>query len=935
MAVADYVTQLLSSHLKPDICAHRVFAAHEAQYAENKRPWIKPIENLLAAKHIRLYSHQALATDLIRAGHSVCVSTPTASGKSLIYNLPVLEQFFLDPEAHALYLFPLKALAQDQLLGIHELTKDWPKASQPTTALYDGDTTVEERRRIREKHPTILFTNPEMLHLAILPWHEQWTEFLANLRIIVVDEAHTYRGVFGSNMALVFRRLNRIVARYGHTPSYVLCTATLGNPAELASQLINAEHSPDIITESGAPQGARHFFILNPTTSAASTTAITLLKLALKENLRTIVYCKSRKMTELISIWAGSDKNYKKQISAYRAGFLPEERREIEAKMNSGDLKCVVSTSALELGIDIGGLDICILVGYPGSVMSTLQRAGRVGRAKQESVVIIITAEDMLDQYFANNPDEFFSRTPEKAVLNPDNEVIAKRHLICAAQELALDSQEDWLQSSAMQKVLATLIQENELFKGKDHCWYTARKQPQRSVSLRGTGQQCHIEDENATLIGSLDTFRIFREAHEGAVYLHRGKSYVIQKVDLATQRIVAKQERVAWFTKPRAQKSTVILQEYARKSLGRSVALFAKLRITDLVTAYEKRSNHDNRLLSVQNLHCPPQIFETEGICYIIPDAIRLAIENEYLHFMGSIHALEHAIIGIIPLQVMADRLDFGGISIPLHPQVGLPCVFVYDGIPAGCGLTREAYGHAKELLEDTFNVVSHCPCLDGCPSCVHSPKCGSGNRPISKQGAILLLKHLLDEGDEGTTLCNTLTLSQATPPPEHPTGQPKTSTMPKKPPERFVVFDVETRHSAQEVGGWHNAKKMEVSVVVAYESKTDRFLAFQQHELKDLFALFAKAELIVGFNSLNFDYKVLEPFTEMDLWKLPSLDILEQVQKTLHYRLSLNTLCKATLDVQKKADGIQALQWWKEGKMTEIISYCKHDVQLTLDLY
>ena len=985
---------------------HRLLPGAEPVFAPSRLPWPRAIGNLLEERGVRLYSHQALATDHIRAGHSVVVATPTASGKSLIYNLPVLERHLHDPDARALYLFPLKALAQDQLAAFTALTATWPEAARPTAALYDGDTSDHFRRKIRRDPPTVLVSNPEMLHLGILPHHEQWAAFLAGLTHVVVDEAHTYRGVFGAHMAQVFRRLNRLAGRYGARPTYVLCTATVGNPGELASGLIGAGDSAPVVVEepgamaetprpadapvvidtSGAPQGPRHFVFLNPEQSPA-TAAIDLLKAALARNLRTIVYCRSRRMTELVSLWAGSQSGpYKERISAYRAGFLPEERRSIEARMASGELLAVVSTSALELGIDIGGLDVCILVGYPGTVMATLQRGGRVGRAQQESAVIVVAGEDALDQYFARNPEDFFSRPPEKAVVNPDNEVILARHLECAAAELPLSADEPWLQSAGARRAVRELRKQSLLLQSADgRQWLAARKRPQRLVDLRGTGQSYSIEDQAGAVIGSVDGFRAWRETHPGAVYLHRGRTYVIEEVDPGRAAIRAKEANVSWFTRTRGQKSTDILEETERLAIGRCLVCRGRLRITERITGYEKRATSGNRLLTIVPLDVPPQVFETEGLWYVIPDAVRAGLEERFLHFMGSIHALEHALIGLLPLQVMADRNDFGGISIPLHPQTGLPCVFVYDGLPGGAGLTRQAFAGARELLEATRRVVGACPCEDGCPSCVHSPKCGSGNRPISKQGALALLDELLAPGGEGDALCRELRISPApesldghldgrleanlnagagaspdirpreTPGtpfanaprqekimenrPATPASSPVPDSLPVHipvpPPRHYVVFDVETRRSAAEVGGWHKAGQMGVSVTVLYDSLADDYFSYSQDELPALFERLRAAETVVGFNSLRFDYAVLTPFAPFELRALPSLDLLQRIKERLNYRISLDNLGQATLGEPKSADGLQALQWWKEGRCEEIAAYCRKDVDLTRRLY
>lgn len=1005
--VGEYIAALLASaKMGGQVTHHRLLPGAEPVFAPSRLPWPRAIGNLLEERGVRLYSHQALATDHIRAGHSVVVATPTASGKSLIYNLPVLERHLHDPDARALYLFPLKALAQDQLAAFIALTATWPEAARPTAALYDGDTSDHFRRKIRRDPPTVLVSNPEMLHLGILPHHEQWAAFLAGLTHVVVDEAHTYRGVFGAHMAQVFRRLNRLAGRYGARPTYVLCTATVGNPGELASGLIGAGDSAPVVVEepgamaetprpadapvvidtSGAPQGPRHFVFLNPEQSPA-TAAIDLLKAALARNLRTIVYCRSRRMTELVSLWAGSQSGpYKERISAYRAGFLPEERRSIEARMASGELLAVVSTSALELGIDIGGLDVCILVGYPGTVMATLQRGGRVGRAQQESAVIVVAGEDALDQYFARNPEDFFSRPPEKAVVNPDNEVILARHLECAAAELPLSADEPWLQSAGARRAVRELRKQSLLLQSADgRQWLAARKRPQRLVDLRGTGQSYSIEDQAGAVIGSVDGFRAWRETHPGAVYLHRGRTYVIEEVDPGRAAIRAKEANVSWFTRTRGQKSTDILEETERLAIGRCLVCRGRLRITERITGYEKRATSGNRLLTIVPLDVPPQVFETEGLWYVIPDAVRAGLEERFLHFMGSIHALEHALIGLLPLQVMADRNDFGGISIPLHPQTGLPCVFVYDGLPGGAGLTRQAFAGARELLEATRRVVGACPCEDGCPSCVHSPKCGSGNRPISKQGALALLDELLAPGGEGDALCRELRISpvpesldghldgrleanlnagagaspdirpRETPgtpfanaprqekimenrpatPASSPVPDSLTVHIPVPPPRHYVVFDVETRRSAAEVGGWHKAGQMGVSVTVLYDSLADDYFSYSQDELPALFERLRAAETVVGFNSLRFDYVVLTPFAPFELRALPSLDLLQRIKERLNYRISLDNLGQATLGEPKSADGLQALQWWKEGRCEEIAAYCRKDVDLTRRLY
>lgn len=973
-SVRGFIAALLASTFGRQVAHHRVLPARAPVHAPNRRPWPKAIRDILTRNGIdELYTHQAHATDRIRAGRHVVVATPTASGKTHIYNLPVLERFLTDPDARSLYLFPLKALAWDQLSTFTGLTAAWPADARPRAAIYDGDTTDHFRRKIRQNPPAVLLTNPEMLHLSILPHHRQWTSLLASLAFVVVDEAHTYRGVLGAHMALVFRRLLRVCARYGARPTFVLCSATVGNPGELAARLTGAGNTPgygrfpagtggaapmDVITESGAPQGLRHFVFVNPDDSP-STAAIQLLRSALARGLRTIVYCRSRRMTELLSMWAAEKAGpYRQCISAYRAGFLPEERRDIEARMARGDLLAVISTSALELGIDIGGLDLCILVGYPGTVMSTLQRGGRVGRARQESAVVLVAGEDALDQYFVRHPDDFFDRPAEHAVVNPDNPVIARRHIECAAAELPLSADEPWLAMPGTAAALAGLEAEGLVLRSADGATLlAARKRPHRHVDLRGSGSTFTIEDGEGNVIGSVDGHRACKETHPGAVYLHRGRSWVVNRLDPGARKVVAEQARVSWFTRVRGNKTTEILAIFDQREVCGTRVLLGRLRVTETITGYEKRSVSGQRLLSVAPLDMPPLIFETEGLWFEIPDAARMATENALLHFMGAIHALEHAVIGILPLLVLADRNDLGGISTPLHPQVGRPAVFIYDGLPGGAGLARAAFDHADALFRATHAAIAECPCATGCPSCVHSPKCGSGNRPIDKAGALFLLDGMargapepnptpqgpeqgetpaprvrLSEMTEGKAAGpnalreDRLTTSPMDAPPDHGPGAPAS---------RYMVLDVETRRAATEVGGWHRADRMGVSVAVLYDATDGSYTPYEQDRLPEMLERLRAADLVVGFNISRFDYAVLSPFAPYDLHTLPTLDMLAKIKDRLSYRISLDNLARATFGAAKSADGLQALQWWKEQRLDLITEYCRKDVEITRALF
>ena len=927
-ALADYVASLLASErFGHQVTHHKVLLETPAVYGDTQKQLNAAINNVLQRSGITsLYCHQAEAIDLIRAGRDVVVATPTASGKSLTYSLPVLERFLYDPDATSLYLFPLKALANDQVGAFTNLSDAWPIDARPRIAVYDGDTTPHFRRKIREAAPpAVLISNPDMIHLAVLPHHEHWAAFMASLSLVVVDEVHTYRGVFGSHVAQVLRRLLRIAQRYGARPTFVSCSATIGNPAELAHSLTGRDTTS--VTRGGAPQGKRHFLFVNPEDSPA-TAAIQLLLAALARNLRTIVYAKSRRMTELISLWAnGQSGRYASKISAYRAGFLPEERREIEARMSSGELLAVVSTSALELGIDIGGLDLCLLVGYPGTVVQTLQRGGRVGRGGQESAVVLIAGEDALDQYIVRNAEDFFSRPAECAVLNPENPVILERHLECAAAESPLkpdSSDAEWLSSTEAIAAIARLERNGLLLRSADgETLYAARKRPQRHVDLRGTGGTVTLQTTAGENIGTVDGTRAYREAHPGAVYIHRGRTYTVQTLDLATRTAMLTPANPAYYTRTRGNKNTDILEVHAQKPLWGGLVSFGKLRVTEEITGYEKRATRDGRLLTITPLELPPLIFETEGLWFSISDSARQTVESAFLHFMGSIHAMEHAGIGIMPLLVLADRNDFGGISTPMHPQTGTPAVFIYDALPGGAGLSAQAYTQADALLSRTLDVITQCPCETGCPSCVHSPKCGSGNRPIDKAGARLLLETMHADTTRVTV-------------PDIPVRSNPEANTAREAAVRYGVLDVETRYAADEVGGWNRADRMGVSVAVLYDSTTDEFITYSQDDIPALAQRLAGLDLVVGFNILRFDYKVLSPHAPGVSWRsFPTLDMLAVLHERLSYRVSLDNVATATLGVSKSADGLQALAWWKEGAVEAIAEYCRQDVTVTRDLY
>jgi DEAD/DEAH box helicase domain-containing protein len=927
--INEYIAALKASpRFGSQVVHHEDLAGRPARYGKVAPPWPPDMVRALAASGVgELYGHQAAAISRVRQGKDVIVATPTASGKSLIYNLPVFEEIRSRPEAKALYLFPLKALAQDQLRAINELAAGLEEGVRPVAAIYDGDTTAYQRKKMRQQQPQILITNPDMLHLSLLGYHDRWGPFFGGLTHVIIDEVHTYRGVFGSHMAWVLARLQRICSLYGSRPIFVLSSATIGNPAELALLLLGRE--AEVVAESAAPQARRHFLFMNPYDSPAYT-ACQLLEAALKRGLRTIVYTQSRKLAELIFVWTRARLGpLADRLSSYRAGYLAEERRDIETRLADGRLLGVTATSALELGIDIGALDICILVGYPGTVMTTWQRSGRVGRSQRESLTVMVAQQDALDQYFMRNPADFFKRGVEAAVLNPDNKTIMKQHLLCAAAEQPLESTDPLLARAAVQEAITELSEEGGLLlAAAGDRWFASRRYPHRHTDLRGSGRAFTIrEADTATILGEIDGHRSLHECYPGAIYLHRGQTWLVTGLDLEGREVRVRRRQVNYFTRPLSEKRTEILKVYHTSAHHNFRVSFGALRVIDKVTGFQRRLVANHKLIASEPLDLPPSVFETEGLWIEIPARLQKEIEQGQYHFMGGIHALEHGLIGIFPLLVLCDRNDVGGIACPFHEQLPGAGVFIYDGYQGGIGLSSKAYEKIEKLLSLARQIIGACPCEIGCPSCVHSPKCGSGNRPMDKSAALLIIDNLLRPGTERREKPESAA--------DRLLVRRPRKLEPQTPPPRYGVFDLETKRSAADVGGWHRAVRMGLSVAVLYDSKLDAYRTYLERDVPALVRHLKELDLVVGFNIKRFDNRVLSAYTSFDLNDLPTLDILEEITTRLGYRLSLDRLAENTLGVKKSGDGLQALQWYKEGRMAELTDYCRRDVEITRDLY
>jgi DEAD/DEAH box helicase domain-containing protein len=692
----------------------------------------------------RFYSHQAEAVESIRKGRNVVLMTPTASGKSLAYNIPVLESILADRLARALYIFPLKGLEQDQLRNLNELSLSLGLSD--TGEVYDGDTPAYRRKKIRESLPNVLFTNPDMLHLAILPFHKKWEDFFARLRYVIVDEIHSYRGVFGSNVAHIFRRLRRICEHYGSRPPFIAASATIANPEGLAEGLTGLPFH--VIRENGAPSAGRHFFFVDPIESPY-TVAMRFFMGCVKAGIRTIVFTKSRKITELIYSWTiDRIPEMAEKISPYRAGFLPKERREIERRLFSGELLGVISTSALELGVDIGGLDCCILCGYPGSVSSTWQRAGRAGRHGEESIIVLVAIQDALDHYFVRHAEEFFARSHEAAMVDPDNRNILKRHMVCAAAELPLRRDEVIYDPEKLMGVIAELVEQKALFPGKKGgAWFPADRRPHRDVGIRAIGERFMLVNEAGRAVGELTGGRVFSEAFPGAIYLHRGRRYRVAELDIAAKKAICKEVKVQYYTQPLSNEATEIIEEKAKKTFGRTGFSWGAMRITRRITGYDRKRVWDRARISSHDLDLPDYVFETEGIWTVIDRATHDMIEAGGFDLGGTLHAVEHAAIACMPLFALCDRGDIGGLSHTRFPEFGLPAIFVYDGHEGGVGLSARMLEVVPQWLEATLKIIDECPCAGGCPSCVQDPHCGNRNEPLDKEGARFLLRRWVSQ--------------------------------------------------------------------------------------------------------------------------------------------------------------------------------------------
>jgi DEAD/DEAH box helicase domain-containing protein len=722
--------------------------------------WVSPelLARLEAQGVTAPWRHQVEAAQLARDGSHVVVATGTASGKSLAYQVPALTRLAEDPRACVLYLAPTKALARDQLTSVAELADP---SVRP--AAYDGDTPMEEREWVR-RHSRWIVTNPDMLHRGVLPAHQKWSSTLRRLAYVVVDECHAYRGVFGSHVGHVLRRLRRICRRYGAEPVFLLASATVAEPAAAATRLVGA---PVVaVTEDGSPRPGATFALWEPPLTertgehgaplrrSAAADAATLLADLVERGARTLAFVRSRRSAESVAEQARhvlrdrGRADLARRVDSYRGGYLPEERRELERALSAGELLGVATTNALELGIDIAGLDAVVLAGYPGTLASLWQQAGRAGRAQRESLVVFVARDDPLDHYLAHHPRAVFGRPVEATVTDPSNPYVLGPQLCCAAAELPLvpDDLADFGGAAAEARV-EELVAEGALRRRPTGWYWAGRGRP--DVDIRGSGLApvTIIEGDTGRLLGTVDGDAAHATVHTGAVYVHRGETYVVDEFDVDEAVAVVHPESPEWTTVARDVTDLAIVATDRSRSLGTVTAHTGVVDVTNQVVAYQRRRLGTGEVLAEFPLDLPARQLRTRAVWLTLDERAVGRAEVDDAELPGSLHAAEHAAIGILPLLATCDRWDLGGVSTALHPDTGAATIVVYDGHPGGAGFAERGFAVLRRWLQATRATVASCECESGCPSCVQSPKCGNGNEPLDKAGAVRVLDVVLDE--------------------------------------------------------------------------------------------------------------------------------------------------------------------------------------------
>jgi DEAD/DEAH box helicase domain-containing protein len=755
--VQDLIAELTDSPgYRGQIAAVLDLSPRRARYAKSEPPLSPAVRQALAEQGIsRLYVHQHAAIEAAMRGTHVAVAAGTASGKTLCFLVPIAEAIQARPTSRALVIYPTKALAQDQLRKM----KAFGAGEAFVASTYDGDTPQGQRRAVR-KGTHVVLTNPDMLHVSILPYHASWREFFSELKYVVIDEMHVYTGVFGAHTGNVIRRLRRVAAEYGSDPTFICCSATVGNPQDLAESLTGLPHI--LVDDDGSPQGRRVLVMWNPPVidrsagvrRSANMEAAELLAMLVRKGVRTIVFTIARTQTELIARYAReilAAWGLEERVMPYRGGYLPEQRRAIERHLFDGELLGVVATSALELGMDIGSLDAVIMAGYPGRISSLWQRAGRAGRRQEDSLAILVALPaNGVDQYLMAHPDYVIHQGNERVLVNPHNPYILAGHLMCAAYELPIAQEHLDMFGSQAEELLEVLEAEQYVAKRKRWYWIDPETYPAAMINIRsvsGGGYDIVVQSASGEemLLGTIDDRAAFALVHPGAIYLHEGESYLVKELNLRDRRAIAVPSEADYYTQALSASQVSIVQTEEDIDSGEDLHwCFGTVQVTSRVIGYRKRRQVTEEDLGSYELDLPAQSFSTQGFWIVVGAREIGLLADENRDILGSLHALEHALIGILPLFALCDQRDIGGVSHHCHPDVGRAAIFVYDGYPGGVGIASGAFQRLGEILVAVGEAVSNCPCDVGCPSCVQSVNCADGNWPLDKAGAVALTREL-----------------------------------------------------------------------------------------------------------------------------------------------------------------------------------------------
>ncbi len=807
MTVSSFIDEIRAQSEYRDQIVHvEHLPPRPPAFREPAEPLHQRLESALRAAGLYpLYTHQAMAVDLARSGENVAVVTGAASGKTLCYNVPVLQSIMTDRASRALYVFPTKALAQDQRRALADLISLLPVPVKVAT--FDGDSPREERLQAR-RAARIVLTNPDMLHLGILPNHRAWSAFLRRLSYVVIDEVHGYRGVFGSHVGNVLRRLRRLLDAYGVAPRFICCSATIANPGEHVERLVGLPFR--VVDADGAPRGRKDFALWEPPlaekapgarTSAtreaanaartgaassggevagasassasseaagvsassargkvarpprisANSEAAYLLAELVKRRVRTITFARTRKLAELIYVYARQRLGASalaQRIKPYRGGYLAEDRRQIEQELFCGDLMGVVATTALELGIDVGGLDAAVLTGYPGSIASTWQQAGRSGRRAGTSLSILIGLDNPLDQYFMRHPEALFGRRFENALIDPGNRYVMGSHLVCAAWESPLSAGDARYWGEPLAKALPALEEERRL-RSREGRWYPEPSiaYPAEAVSIRSASafNYAILDASQADRqLGTVDASLALSQVHPGAIYLHHGEPYIVTELDLGARFARVAPADVPYYTQAKELTDIRVVRTLEAKDTPGAKCCLGEVEVTTSIVGFRRKMQFTEEVIGEGYLDLPPIHFETVGVWFDLPAAALSGIERARLDLAGGLHAAEHACIALLPLFAMCDRNDLGGVSTPCHPDTMKPQIFIYDAHPGGTGIAEKGFELITGLWRETLRAIEECPCEDGCPGCIQSPKCGNNNEPLDKRAARIILAAL-----------------------------------------------------------------------------------------------------------------------------------------------------------------------------------------------